>query len=524
MSSVALARTIVETLVAQGVEHVVLAPGSRNAPLSIALAAAEEQGLLSLHVRVDERSAAFVALGIGKATRCPAVVVTTSGTAVGNLVPAVMESRHAGVPLVVLSADRPVSMINSGASQTTPQLGIFAGHALDIARVSSESGDEAAWRHVVRRSLFIAAGRRSRQPGPVQLNVQFEVPLVGSELMTPLGQVPRLELDGSRPAEPAALPAGPRTVVVVGDGSPEHGAAAVALAEAAGVPLFAEPSSNARRGPNAIATYRLGLAELGERIERVVVYGHPTLSRPISRLLSRTDVEVIMVAPTAQWIDPGHVVARVVDGLRAEGVGDPGWLQQWRDLDARITADIAEDAPRRAALALWGSFSGDDVVVLGASNPIRDADLVPIPGEPPLVLANRGLAGIDGTVSTAIGVSLGLGRPVTAVMGDLTFLHDVSALVRGRMEEEPRVRVVVLDDAGGSIFHGLEQGAAAYERHFERVFGTPQLFDPLMAAEGLGVRAVRVTDADALAAELARPIEGLEVVVVPIDRDSRPRP
>lgn len=528
MSSVDLARTVVATLLAQGVRQVVLAPGSRNAPLALALATAEQAGQLSLHVRVDERSAGFIALGLARATGEVAAVLTTSGTAVGNLLPAVMEARHAGVPLLVLSADRPSSMINSGANQTTRQDRLLGEHALECLRVASDSGDVEDWRHLVRRAVLLASGVRTRQPGPVQLNVELAAPLVGPELLEPVEPAAVLAVREPIPASPLVLDGRPRTVVVAGDAPPAVGARAMAFAAEAGAPLLAEPSSNARRGAHAIAGYRLLLPRFADRVERVVVFGRPTLSRPVSALLARHDVELIMVSAGADWIDPGHGASSVVDGVTTEDRGSEEWLQEWLAADRELEsgASVRDEvdgvlSPRLATRTVWAGFDADDLVMLGSSNPIRDADLLPIMDSGPVVHANRGLAGIDGTVSTGIGLALGSGRPVTVVVGDLTFLHDVSALGIGDLERRPDLRVVVMDDHGGSIFHGLEQGAADYQRHFERVFATPQRVDLAMVAAGFGATVTQVSAVDDLAAALARPPAGVEVVVVPVDRTGR---
>lgn len=539
MSSVELARTVVATLLAQGVRHAVLAPGSRNAPLALALASAEQAGQLSLHVRVDERSAGFIALGLARAVGSPVAVVTTSGTAVGNLLPAVMEARHAGVPLLVLSADRPSSMINSGANQTTRQDRLFAEHALECLRVASESGTVEDWRHQVRRAVLLASGVRTRQPGPVQVNIEFAAPLVESRVMAPVEVGAVLTAQAPGDAMPVVLAGTPRTVVVAGDATVEVGAAAVAFAEVAGAPLLAEPSSNARRGAHAIAAYRLLLPRLVDRVERVVVFGRPTLSRPISELLSRRGIDLIMVSAGAEWIDPGHGASRVVDAVAVTERGSREWLDEWLAADRLLGRELESDeveagevqgdgaqvslSPGLATRTLWSCLGPDDLVMLGASNPVRDADLLPIRESPPEVHANRGLAGIDGTISTGIGLALGSGRPVTVIVGDLTFLHDVSALGVGDLERRPDLRVVVLDDHGGSIFHGLEQGAASYDRHFERVFATPQHVDLAAVAAGFGARVVAVSTADDLARALAMPPSGVEVVVVAVDRSGRRR-
>ena len=529
MSSSALARTLVATLLAQGVRHVVLAPGSRNAPLALALATADEAGQLDLVVRVDERSAGFVALGIAKVTGTPVPVVTTSGTAVGNLLPAVMEARHAGVPLLVLSADRPTSMIDSGANQTTNQQRLFGDHAVATLAMSSQSGGPADWRHAVRRAVALAAaGGPGGQPGPVQLNIALAAPLVDPVLMEPVEPEVPLLVERAGAAGALSLEPSPRTVVLAGDGTRETGAAAVEAARALGAPLLAEPSSHARHSSAAIGTYRLLLPRFAPRIERVVVFGRPTLSRPVTALLGRQDVELIMVG-AGEWIDPGHAASRVVGAITCARPGDGDWLDDWRTADGALTAAVdAQDppdnhrlGPREATLAIWSTLTSDDLVMLGSSNPIRDADLAPISHEWPEVYANRGLSGIDGTLSTAVGLALGAGRPVTAIVGDLTAVHDLTGLAFGDHEKRPDLRVVVLDDHGGSIFRSLEQGAETYERHFSRVFGTPQDVDLELAALGMRATARSVHTADELREALAGAPRGVEVVVVEIARSDR---
>ncbi|MEP6650081.1 MAG: 2-succinyl-5-enolpyruvyl-6-hydroxy-3-cyclohexene-1-carboxylic-acid synthase, partial [Lapillicoccus sp.] len=297
-------------LVSGGVREVVLAPGSRSAALALALYAADAAGDLRLHVRVDERSAGFLALGLAAGSRTPVAVVTTSGTAVGNLLPTVMEASHSGRRLVVVAADRPASMRGTGANQTTRQDGIFGVFAPCFDLGVDATADE----------LDAAAEVATRRGGPTHLNVQLEEPLLPSaepwwpparaELSAPMSEI---SADRSVRAEKSAaeksgadksgargsarrpgaevLRRGPRTVVVAGDDS---GSAARILAERAGWPLLPEPTSGARVGANAIRSYRLLLAGvLGDQVERVVVLGHPTLSRPTTQLISRDDIEVL---------------------------------------------------------------------------------------------------------------------------------------------------------------------------------------------------------------------------------------
>lgn len=557
------ARVLVAELVAHGVRDIVLAPGSRSAPLAYALAeAALPDGerppgapAVRLHVRVDERSAAFLALGLARAAAVagpprPVAVVTTSGTAVANLHPAVLEAHHAGVSLLLLTADRPHELRGTGANQTTAQPGIF-GPAVrfdaDVPAPTGRPGEDRDLRHLVSRAVTAALGVRTGDPGPVHLDLAYREPLApGAEPWPQDGGHPgRVAVEG-RPTGPATGPARadlPAPVVVVaGDGA---GADARRLAEAAGWPLLAEPSSGARGGPNALAAYRLllGSPALGGAVRSVVVLGRPTLSRPVSALLARDDVDLTVIAATgAGWPDAGRAAARVLTGVPpawlADPPDDPAWLDAWRTADAAAhdaVSGLLDDDPTAPATrgtpplagpaavrAVAEACAPDDVLVVGSSNPVRDLDLVARWTRPPTVLANRGLAGIDGMISTAAGVALGLpGRRVRALLGDLTFLHDVGGLLRPGTEEPVHLQVVVLNDAGGSIFATLEHGAPERAGTFERVFGTPHTVDIAALCAGYGARHVRVGDPSALAAALAAPGPGLSVVEVRVDRTDR---
>jgi len=539
-----LAREIVTELVRGGVGHVVLAPGSRSAPLAYALLSAHGAGWLRLHVRVDERVAGFVALGLARAEGAPVAVVTTSGTAVANLHPAVLEAAHSGVPLVVVSADRPHEMRRTGANQTTEQVGIFAAAPRWAADLPADTPPAAA-RQVVVRALAAATGARSGDPGPVHLNLAFRDPLVPAAPWEP-GPVPaRRAVVATRSGGTAAeLPAGGRTVVVAGDGA---GPDAARVAEVGGWPLLAEPTSGARTGPNVIAAYRLLLAELGRDVERVLVFGHPTLSRPVSALLARTDVDVVVVAPTgAVWPDVAGTAGRVVDAVAVTPPPPAGsslpaesaptgrrrpsgaWLRRWQDagtaaeavLDAHEGLDGLTVARAVADAAVRDHAAGKPgVLVLGSSMTVRDWDLaVPALPEGLRVISNRGLAGIDGTIATATGLALATGAPVRAVVGDLTFLHDAGALLRGQLEEEVDLQVVLLNDRGGSIFATLEHGAPERAASFERVFGTPQEVDVAALSAGYGARHTPVRTLEELATALAEPVRGRSVVEVVLER------
>jgi 2-succinyl-5-enolpyruvyl-6-hydroxy-3-cyclohexene-1-carboxylate synthase len=526
------ARVVIEELISRGVRDVVLAPGSRNAPLAYQVFEADRVGRLRLHVRIDERTAGFLALGLAKGSDLPVAVVTTSGTAAANLHPAVLEAWHSHLPLLVITADRPRSMINTGANQTTQQDQLFTSHVRAAAQLTDEARDSRWWRFEVSRLAVAAQGLRSRLPGPVHLNMSLSEPLTPEpaawidreELPVEVG-----ELAQPHPADPHQLQGAPRTVVVVGDCRPAIASAALDLASAGGFPVLAEPSSNARRGPEAISCYRLLLGTaLADDVERVVVFGHPTLSRPVSRLLARPDVELIMVSPYADWVDPGRRVPLVVDAVGVASPRDHSWLDRWTAADTAVQTALDQLLNGERALtgpelarAVWTGLSDHDALLAGSSNPVRDLDLAPITPTPPLVYANRGLSGIDGTISSAIGVALGCGRPVHALVGDLTFLHDSTGLIFGADEPQGDVRIVVANDGGGSIFATLEQGLPEFAAAFERVFATPHDVDlePLVSATGAAF--TRVGDLDDLSKLLGTRPSGIEVVEVRIDRSQR---
>ncbi len=539
--SIVLAHVLVDELVRAGVRHVVLAPGSRSAPLAAAVVAAEAAGGVRLHVRIDERSAGFTALGLAKASGQVVAVVTTSGTAVANLHPAVLEARHVGARLLLLTADRPGSLRGTGANQTTDQTRFF-GPAATFVELSSDEGGVrpcAGWRSRTCRALDAA------RLGPVQLNVRLADPLVGAVPVEGIddpaftgrtGDSPWTRVEVDPPLVPVVLPAWPyRTVVVVGDAEPAAGAAAVALAELAGWPLLAEPSGNARTGANAIRLYRLLIgagsgpaADLTASIQRVVVVGRPTLSRPVSQLLARHDIEVVVCGRPA-WVDVAGTARSVLAGVptivpRLAGDPEGSWLEAWRRLDRELAAALpgaeAIDGPAIAAAVAEAAASAHALVV-GSSNPVRDLDLAPIASATTApVYANRGLAGIDGTLSTAVGVALAAGESF-ALMGDLTFLHDANGLLIGPGEMRPNLRVVVVNDDGGSIFHTLEQGSPEYADAFERIFGTPQGADLAARSAAVGVPHRRVDSAGELRAALTEPIDGIDVVEVRIPRSGR---
>lgn len=553
--SIAAARELLAALHALGLRDLVLAPGSRSAPLAYAAAEAADAGWLRLHVRIDERSAGFLALGLARGAALDGdvravAVATTSGTAVANLHPAVLEAHHAGVPLLVLSADRPHELRGTGANQTTEQVGIFAGAVrwqADVPAPDGRDGEAQDLRSLAARAVAAAVGARTGWPGPAHLNLSYRDPLApgaddagpeprsaGSARLAPASTV---VVPSGEPAVEWPLDDRP-TVLVAGDGA---GSRAIALAERRGWPLLAESVSGAAGGASLVAGHALVLAEsaLADDVARVVVLGRPTLSRPAQRLLASAD-EVVVVAPGAQpWPDAARRADVVLPGVPASWWGPPvaedGWLGRWRAAGERTAAAVTAELAARTALtglavarAVAADLGPRDVLVVGSSNPARDLDTAAAWTTPPRVVANRGLAGIDGLVSTATGVALAApaGTRVRAFVGDLTFLHDVGGLLGAPGEPAADLTIVVANDEGGSIFAGLEHGALgattpARAATFERVFGTPHAVDVGALCRAYGVGHVVADDVAGLTAALAGPTSGVRVVEARLARAGR---
>ena len=600
-----LARAVVASLVEAGVKRVVISPGSRNAPLTYALADAAQAGYLQLRVVVDERSAAFVALGASRSDWLheglarPAVAVMTSGSAVANAHPAVVEADAAGVPLIILSADRPHALVNTGASQTTVQTGIFGA----ATRYQADLGDtnaSGAVANQVRRAVAAASGRLSLDPGPVHLNVRLAPPLAP----TAPWQVPHLEpkthwLRARKPLEEQlngvtvsqvgcrlGLDPARRGVIVVGDNDDaELAHYAAALAHAWGWPLLAEPTSLVRTNANAVAAYSALLAsgdgsasgdgaQLSQEIEQLLVVGHPTLTRPIGALLAREDIYQVVLTNRARWSDVSGCAAYVTTleqalsslnipgggagaeaGTDADAGGDASasagagagagvgknapsslWLQRWLQAGQQQLNATSVTKAAQMALTTWQATSQyeshsqstaihsdgleSSVTLMAASSmTIRYLDarlpagkqLKKMPGP---VVANRGLAGIDGTISTAVGLAWASGQPVRVIIGDLAAAHDLTGLVKAVTETEVDLQVIVLDDHGGKIFSGLEYGASELSNYFPRFFTTAQQVDFAQAAAAFGAHVSVIDDVDGLQSLLSKTIEGRSLVHV----------
>ncbi|RNE62105.1 2-succinyl-5-enolpyruvyl-6-hydroxy-3-cyclohexene-1-carboxylic-acid synthase [Cryobacterium tepidiphilum] len=566
--SVALLRAFVR----HGVRHLVLSPGSRSQALALVAAELERLGELQLHVRVDERGAGFLALGLAVESGAPTLVATTSGTAVANLHPAVLEAHHSGVPLVLLTADRPEELRGIRSNQTTAQPGIFGAATRLSVDVPAPSDDDDAASAVSLAGLAMqaATGAADRDPGPVQLNLAFREPLSAHVRLEPAAaapaETPAVDLPEDGVLSSLTLEPGPRTVVVAGAGAGED---AEELARAAGWPLLAEVTSGARFGPNLIAGYRELLQEpdWGGRIERVVVFGHPTLSREVPALIQRADVETIVVSPAGlEWYNPGHAAQQFARAVSASpaSVAEAGsreareWLGRWvvAGRQLRDALDASEQPPdveaarskdyrvrggfAKAELAalrtpvtrgmlvdqVWRASWPHDRLVFGASRLIREADRR-VPGKKMRVHANRGLAGIDGTVATALGIALasqGGDDPASTgvtrlLLGDLALLHDAGSLLLPAGEERPRLQVIVGNDGGGTIFDSLEVAGTAPAAAMDRVLFTPQAVDLAALAAAYGWEYTRAATRSELERALTAPHPGLSIVEVPLARD-----
>ena len=559
MPSVDTARAILSTLDALGVTHVLYCPGSRSAPFAYALEAGSFGG--DARAVLDERGAGFAAIGLARTGALPAVIVT-SGTAVAELTPAVLEASHARLPLLVVSADRPGELRGVGASQATDQARLFNTHARACVDLEPQ---EPSPRLVgqLSRALAAATGAPTGAPGPVQLNVAFRDPLTPQAPAPSEGGLTGDEAPASFVPRPTrVLPARPAPsrwedvvgpaaagLIVAGEGASPR---ARGWSEASGFPLLAEPASGAWKG-GGVTPFEQSLvaSSLGREVDAVVVTGRPTLSRPIHALLARPDVRVVVADPCAPWVDiSGNASVVVADLERAREpirAAQVEWAarvrEAAREVGERIDSLLASGSGRTMidlARAVASATSGP--LVLGASNPVRAFDLGVASLSGRLVYSNRGQAGIDGTVATAVGVALGLGavahrdeasapgssrggkavKPahaprVTAVMGDLTLCHDASSLALAAATGA-QLDIVLADDSGGGIFATLEHGRATTPEAYDRWFGVAQNVNYEALAAAYGVSFARAPHPRELAAILAAPAAGPRLIHAPVER------
>lgn len=538
---------LVRLLVAQGFTDWFYCPGSRDAPLGYALNQLAASRRLNLHVRIDERDAAFMALGSTRAGH-PAVLVMTSGTAVGNALPAVMEAAHAGLPLLVLSADRPAALRGTGANQTTWQPGIF-GNFVRFATDIQPGVTPAELQRAVSAAVASCRGvspsphpatneKHFPIPGPVHINASFVEPLAPPETIEAFATRATRTASANaseNPLDPHQAPRG--TLLIAGDLSDATYTDLCEAVENAGIPVLAEPQTAWRCHPNAVRGYAKAagttLSEVAEHnLERVIVAGRPTLTRPITRLITRRDIPVETVgAPgttvnladniARQWTDASTLACELAKAAKPSPPAAPqtpeSWLEMWRVAGEDAVADLTQDwGFHSAAQAIWDSTMTAPEpmdLYLGASLTIRVFDAVARILAPNCVFTNRGLAGIDGTIASAWGAALARRQPMRLVLGDVSFFHDLGALCHGRTEEVPNLQVIVINNGGGRIFGGLEHGAAPAET-FTRMFLTAQVGDICGLARAADWQAERIDNQADLVSALAQPVRGLSLLEV----------
>ena len=555
MPSVDTARAILSALDDLGLTHVLYCPGSRSAPFAYAL----ESGAFGGHAMpvLDERGAGFAAVGLARTGALPAVIVT-SGTAVAELTPAVLEASHARLPLLVMSADRPGELRGVGASQATFQSGLFGVHARACVDLEPQEPSRALVGQLS-RAVAAACGAPTGTPGPVQINIAFRDPLTPQSRASGAAGDSQDEAMASfvpRPTRVQPTNAAPERwedvvgaaragLIVAGEGASPL---AAQWSRASGFPLLAEPASGAWAG-GGVTPYEQAIVSspLAGEVDTVVVTGRPTLSRPIHALLARPDVRVVVVDAHAPWVDisgnASVVVAALAAPLRPTCGGE--WAARVRaaadEAGLRIDALLAAGSGRTMlSLARAVASATRGPLVLGASNPVRAFDLAveSLAGRP--VFSNRGQAGIDGTIATAVGIAAGLGSAriatpdrageprddargraqasrVTAVMGDLTLCHDASSLALAAATGA-ELDIIVADDEGGGIFATLEHGNAATPEAYDRWFGVAQHvnYEALAAAYGVGF--ARAATPSELASVLADPPAGPRLIHAPVER------
>ncbi|AIN81778.1 MULTISPECIES: 2-succinyl-5-enolpyruvyl-6-hydroxy-3-cyclohexene-1-carboxylic-acid synthase [Corynebacterium] len=565
--SAVVAGLIVDELLRLGMVDAVVCPGSRSAPLARALVQAADAAKVRLHVRIDERSAAFLALGLASRTRKVTPVITTSGTAVANLVPAMVEATASGIPLLALTADRPAHYRGTGANQTIVQDRLFADASVvefDLDGTAPVTKATAA--QIRARIDRVVAAMAS---GAGHLNVRFVEPLVPGD--DSVADIPEGRADGgpwttiaptnsnnvgaaaiaahsanSAPTSPAdaastaTIDISRRTLVIAGSNAPH-------LPELEDLPTIAEPNAYAPAHP----VHPLAAGTFAQiPPEQIVLVGRPTLHRGISKLLANPDIELTVVSDAenhgfgVEFPDVTANARAVVKHVQTVGDQDPQWTKiceaaselAVKSVRETLTESIEAEEPLtgfHVAAALTDSLRTGDNVVLGASNPVRDASYTGLPFPGVNTYAGRGAAGIDGTVATAIGIALASDRehadeirpPRTiALMGDLTFQHDSAALAIGPLEPRPEnLTIVVANDAGGGIFETLEAGSPALRGSFERIFGTPQDVDFEGICQAYGVEHVRVDRLPDLLAQLHpdTDVDGIRVIEVATTRATR---
>ena len=474
MASTELAQKVIRDFIEHGITEFVLSPGSRNAPLSIALYEAERRGLIKLHVRIDERTAAFFALGIIKATRTPVAVVCTSGTAVANYYPAFLEAHHSDLPLIVLSADRPARLRQTGANQTTNQINLF-----NCGR------------------FFNGDNYQLHKLGPTHINLEFDEPLLSEIKNDWLSNLSVKELhEEDAKVENFEVPPGKGLVVVGHDGIDVS-----EFADSLGVPVISE---NPLSYPKAVAHASLFSGKL--EVDWVVVVGRTTLSRSTNTLISKAK-SVFVIDPRASKVDPKRSATKIFSNI-PQIIGS---AEKWNLSSDLIKIDGWSEPA--AAQCIAENLPNGSSLYVASSRPIRDLEAFAAPRTGVEVFANRGLAGIDGNLSTALGIA-SKRECAFAIIGDLAFLHDLTALVN---QEKIKLKLLVINNDGGGIFSTLPQAGV---EGFEKIFGTPHGRDLFEIVRAFDVPVTEINDLKSLKAFMSPPTK-FEIAILQMpDRES----
>jgi len=506
--STSLARVIVRQIIEAGITDVVISPGSRNAPLSFAFFAASQKGLIQLHTRIDERTAAFFALGLAKASGRAVPIVCTTGTAVANYHPAVLEAHHTNIPLLVLTADRPARLRKTGANQTTEQARIFGKSVRYFADISGAV-------FPMELPLYSLAN------GPVHLNIQFEEPLAADSDSSWLDDIKIAPRNVTSTKAPGALKVkSERGVLIVGH---DRGGFSVEqvneFAAQLGWPVISEDPLSLK---NVIAHASLFLASTAIAKEltpkTVIVIGRTTLSRSINNFIASAHKEIVIdtritTVDTDRNADKRFTQLPILESNAA----DEEWLEKWEKFSERTSKElekITQWSEPVLARTVAATIKNGTTLFVSSSRPIRDLEAFAQARTGIETFANRGLAGIDGNISTAIGVATARESTV-AILGDLSFLHDLTGLIHG---EKPNLLIIVVDNNGGGIFSTLGHRGS---EGFESIFGTPHNLDLSAIAAALNVQTSTVNSVDQLVKELSQPINGLRIVIAQMpDRES----
>jgi len=507
-SATQLARVLVKQILEAGVSDVVISPGSRNAPLSLAFYQASKRGLINLHVRIDERTAAFFALGIAKASGRPVPIVCTSGTAVANYHPAVLEASHTNLPLLVMTADRPASLRRTGANQTTEQARIFGRAVRYFADISGSAYPMELPFH-------------SLQSGPVHLNVQFEEPLIGDNDESWLENLsinsPKVF---NRKGAGTFYTKSTRGVLVIGHdrgGLPVE--AVKDFSRALGWPIVAEDPLTFEQAISHASIF-LTSRTIAEELtpDTVVVIGRTTLSRSINAFIKTARKEIV-IDPRIATVDSDRLASQKflqLPELQVSSI-DSDYLQKWQKYSqrtAKLVSEISQWSEALIAREIASGLSDGTSLFISSSRPIRDLEGFATARTGIETFANRGLAGIDGNISTALGIA-SMRSATVAVLGDLGFLHDLTGLIH---QEKINLKIFVINNDGGGIFSTLPQRGVA---GFEEVFGTPHGKDLSDIARAIGVPAKTISSLSELRNELNVAVDGVSVVVVNVpDRES----